>query len=92
MLAMGAVAFHATHAPNLARMAHENADIRYVSHGNDLAIGVDGGAVFDLIHDANMRKAPGGVPVIVNGKVQKPEGWRPADVAAEIERQRGGRG
>jgi predicted HAD superfamily Cof-like phosphohydrolase len=73
--------------PNLAAMAHENADLRYISHGNDLAMGVDGGAVFALIHDANMRKAPGGVPTIVNGKVVKPEGWHPADVAAEIRRQ-----
>lgn len=77
--------------PDLAAMAHENTDLRYVSHGNDLAMGIDGGAVFDVVHDANMRKAPGGVPVLSpEGKVLKPGGWRPADVAAEIERQRRG--
>lgn len=68
-------------APDLAAMAHENADLRYISLGNDLAMGVDG-RVFDAIHDANLRKAPGGVVTRrPDGKVVKPEGWQPADVA-----------
>lgn len=69
-----------THAPNLAAMAQENADVRYISHGNDLAMGVDG-RVFDEVHRANLAKAPGGVVLMdERGKVRKPEGWKPPNV------------
>lgn len=74
-----------THAPDLAAMAQENADIRYIAHGNDLAMGVDG-RVFDAVHHANMRKAPGGVVTRrADGKVVKPDGWKPPDVARVLE-------
>jgi predicted HAD superfamily Cof-like phosphohydrolase len=71
--------------PDLAAMAQENADIRYLTHGNDFAMGVDG-RVFDEVHAANMRKAPGGVVTRrPDGKVVKPEGWKPPDVARVLE-------
>lgn len=74
----------ATHEPDLAAMAQENADVRYIAHGNDLAMGVDGRA-FDEVHRANMEKfGPDGRPIIRNGKVQKPEGWTPPDVAKAL--------
>lgn len=78
-----------THAPDLAAMAHENADIRYVSHGTDLAMGVDGGAVFELVNSANMRKIgpDGRVRRNEHGKILKPEQWEPADIASELRRQ-----
>ena len=68
-------------APNLAAMAQENADVRYIAHGNDLAMGVDG-RPFDEVHRANMEKAPNGVVLKdERGKFRKPEGWKPPDVA-----------
>lgn len=71
--------------PNLAAMAQENADVRYIAHGNDLAMGVDG-RVFDEVHRANMAKAPGGVVLKdANGKILKPDGWQPPDVACVLE-------
>ena len=70
-----------THAPDLAAMAQENADVRYIAHGNDLAMGVDG-RVFDAVHAANLAKAPNGVVTRrTDGKVVKPDGWTPPDVA-----------
>lgn len=73
------------HAPDLAAMAQENADVRYIAHGNDLAMGVDG-RVFDAVHAANLAKAPNGVVTRrPDGKVVKPEGWRPPDVVRVLE-------
>lgn len=63
--------------PNLAAMAQENADVRYIAHGNDLAMGVDG-RVFDEVHRANLSKTGGSKRS--DGKVLKPEGWKPPDV------------
>lgn len=70
-----------THAPDLAAMAQENADVRYVSHGNDITMGAPP-AVFAEVHRANMAKASGGRRA--DGKVMKPEGWRPPNVAGVL--------
>ena len=35
----------------------------------------------DAVNEANWAKFPGGVPQFnVNGKIKKPEGWKPADL------------
>lgn len=74
-----------THAPDLAAMAQENADVRYIAHGNDLAMGVDG-RVFNEVHHANMLKTSNGVVTRrADGKVVKPDGWKPPDVARVLE-------
>lgn len=64
-------------APDLSAMAQENADVRYIAYGNDLAMGVDG-RVFDEVHAANMRKEPG--KKRSDGKVVKPDGWAPPNI------------
>lgn len=75
--------------PNLAAMAHENADVLYIAFGNANRMGVDAGAVFEEVHAANMRKGHGGVLLRrPDGKILKPNGWRPADVGSVLERQR----
>lgn len=76
--------------PNLVAMAHETADVLYVAFGNAIAMGVDMGPVFDLIHVANMAKfGPDGRPIRrADGKTLKPEGWRPADVSAALAAQK----
>ncbi len=48
--------------------------------GTRLAFGVNGKAIAEAVHRANMAKVGGGVDV--NGKVLKPEGWAPPDVKA----------
>lgn len=85
-LAMVNVEIDSTHAPDLAAMAQENTDVRYVSYGNDLVMGVDG-RVFAEVARANLDKAPGGVCTKrPDGKLAKPEGWKPPDVARVLEK------
>jgi predicted HAD superfamily Cof-like phosphohydrolase len=73
--------------PNLAAMAHELADIHYVTFGADLAFGFPSDKVMAEVHAANMRKLgpDGKVLRRADGKVTKPDGWRPADVAKVLE-------
>ena len=63
-------------------------DLIYVSAGRLIALGVDGDAVWELVHVANMAKADG--PVREDGKRLKPPGWTHPDIAAELDRQRAG--
>lgn len=76
--------------PDEVQMAHELADIHYVTFGADLAFGFPSERVFTEIHSANMRKlGPDGKPVRrADGKVVKPVGWRPADVARVLDVER----
>lgn len=70
----------------LAHLAHELADLFYVTYGSLLACGVDPDGVFREFHRANMHKVSGRRRK--DGKQMKPPGWRPAYVRAEISRQR----
>jgi predicted HAD superfamily Cof-like phosphohydrolase len=70
-------------------VAHELVDLLYVTYGALVWFGIDADAVFAEVHSANMRKSSG--PKRADGKQLKPPGWRPADVAAVIERARGDR-
>ncbi|HEX7002733.1 MAG TPA: hypothetical protein VF168_00910 [Trueperaceae bacterium] len=68
------------------QVAHELVDLLYVTYGALVWFGIDADEVFDEVHRANMRKTDG--PKRADGKQLKPPGWRPADVAAVIERGR----
>ncbi|MEM7332214.1 MAG: MazG nucleotide pyrophosphohydrolase domain-containing protein [Chloroflexota bacterium] len=68
----------------LASLAHELADLLYVVYGTFSACGIDADAVFAEIHRANMTKMDG--PRREDGKLLKPPGWQPADVASLIKR------
>jgi predicted HAD superfamily Cof-like phosphohydrolase len=70
-----------------AAAVHELADLLYVTYGALVWFGIDADEVFAEVHGANLRKTAG--PKREDGKQLKPPGWRPADVAAVIERQRG---
>ncbi len=69
-----------------AAAAHELADLLYVVYGTFVALGIDADEVFAEVHAANLRKA--GAPRRADGKQLRPDGWRPADVASVLERQR----
>ncbi len=58
------------------------ADLLYVSYGALDAFGLPADAIFAEVHRANLSKAGG--PRRADGKVLKPPGWRPADVASVI--------
>ena len=67
----------------LAPLAHELADLLYVTYGALEQLGVDADAVFAEVHRANLSKASG--PKRADGKQLKPEGWQPADVRRVLE-------
>jgi predicted HAD superfamily Cof-like phosphohydrolase len=71
---------------DLAHLVHELADLLYVTYGSLLACGVEPDGVFRELHRANMHKISG--PRREDGKQMKPPGWEPADMLAEISRQR----
>lgn len=71
---------------DLAHLAHELADLLYVTYGTLLACSVDPDGVFRELHRANMHKVSG--PRREDGKQMKPPGWRPADMLAELSRQK----
>ncbi|MBB5376371.1 putative HAD superfamily Cof-like phosphohydrolase [Deinococcus metalli] len=69
----------------LVALAHELADLLYVTYGALDTLGIDADAVFAEVHRANLSKASG--PRRADGKQLKPEGWQPADVAGVLARQ-----
>lgn len=71
---------------SLPEAADALADIAYVVEGANLEFGIDSGPVLDEVHRANMAKAGG--PRRSDGKVMKPTGWTPPDIAGVLERQR----
>lgn len=76
----------AAHTAAEAAAAHELADLLYVAYGTFVALGIDADEVFAEVHEANLRKA--GAPRRADGKQLRPDGWRPADVAGVLARQR----
>lgn len=75
--------------PDLVAMTHELGDCQVIVSGCAVQLGLPLlPAVAEEIHPANMRKlGPDGRPVLrADGKVGKPEGWQPANVARIVER------
>jgi predicted HAD superfamily Cof-like phosphohydrolase len=62
------------------------ADLDYVVEGTRLEFGVDGGPIAAEVHRANMAKSGGNVRA--DGKILKPEGWKPPDIPGELLKQR----
>ncbi len=76
---------------NLTEVADACADLVYVVIGTAIAYGIDLRPIWDAVQRANMQKVPyseelaaecakTGVKIPV-GKVMKPPGWRPPDIA-----------
>lgn len=74
--------------PNYAEMIDALCDIKYVANGAACAMGVDLQPFEDEVHRSNMAKADGGIRVREDGKILKPDGWRPPDIAGILERIR----
>lgn len=74
--------------PELGDLAHELADLLYVTYGTLVDLGIDADAVFAEVHRANMSKLSG--PKRADGKQLKPEGWQPADVAGLVAKMKQG--
>jgi predicted HAD superfamily Cof-like phosphohydrolase len=69
----------------LPALAHELADLHYVTSGTAVQLGIGEGAVLAEVHRANCEKRGGGKDA--GGKALRPANWRPADVAAVLRAQ-----
>lgn len=69
----------------LDKMVDALADLDYVIEGTRLEFGVHGKPIAKLVHEANMRKAGG--PIREDGKILKPDDWKPPDIYSELKRQ-----
>jgi predicted HAD superfamily Cof-like phosphohydrolase len=74
-------------ASDIEAAADALADITYVTLGTAVEFGIDLEPIFDEVHRSNIAKAGG--KKSASGKVQKPDGWKPPDIAGVLERQRG---
>ena len=72
-------AFDAMENEDLVEVADGLADLIYVAIGAALEFGIPLDEVFEEVHRTNMEKANG--PRRSDGKILKPEGWEPPDVA-----------
>lgn len=71
---------------DVAAVARESADVLNVVYGTALHYGFDLDRAFDEVHDSCMRKVgpDGQVRRRDDGKVLKPDGWQPPNVARAI--------
>lgn len=70
---------------DLPEFADATIDLDYVVEGARIAFGIDGAPLWDAVHAANLAKMGG--PRRADGKLEKPEGWTPPDIAGELRRQ-----
>lgn len=72
----------AEHNNDLNNLAVELADIIYIACGTAVSYGIPLDEVFNAIHQANMNKLVDGKVIRrEDGKIKKPDGWQPADIA-----------
>jgi predicted HAD superfamily Cof-like phosphohydrolase len=86
--AIDAVADSPTDGADPVATADATVDLRYVLHGLELECGIPGDEVFAEVHASNLAKlGPDGTALRrADGKVLKPAGWRPPDVAGVLAR------
>lgn len=70
---------------DLSKFTDALADLDYVVEGARIAFGIDGGPVMDEVHRANLAKLGG--PRREDGKLEKPPGWMPPNIAAVLRAQ-----
>lgn len=70
---------------DLAGVADAIADLIYVVLGTAISYGIDIRPIWDEVHRTNMAKEGGGSRA--DGKILKPEGWEPPDIAGLLNEQ-----
>lgn len=75
--------------PDIVEVSDALADILYIVYGTAVEFGIDLGSIFEEVHASNMRKLDeNGNPIIrEDGKIMKPEGWVPPQIAPIIAAQ-----
>lgn len=63
-------------------LADALADLLYVTYGLAITYGIDIRPVFEEVHRTNMLKDGGATRA--DGKILKPEGWQPPDIAGVL--------
>lgn len=72
---------------DITNLAVELADIIYIACGTAVSYGIPLDDVFNAIHQANMNKLVDGKVIRrEDGKIKKPEGWQPADIAGILKK------
>jgi predicted HAD superfamily Cof-like phosphohydrolase len=76
----------AIESEDLVEIADGLADLVVVIYGTALEYGIDLDAVLEEVHASNMAKlGADGKPILrADGKVLKPEGWKPPNIAAVL--------
>jgi len=70
---------------SMESIAQELADVVYIAYGTALTYGIPLDDVLREVHAANMRKiGPDGPIRREDGKITKPEGWRPPDIRTAL--------
>lgn len=70
---------------DLVEIADGLCDLIYVCIGTALEYGIDLDPIFEEVQRTNMAKLPGHFNA--NGKITKPSGWTPPDIASLLEKQ-----
>jgi predicted HAD superfamily Cof-like phosphohydrolase len=70
---------------DLSHIAKEIADVIVVTLGTAVVYGIKVQPIWDSVHVSNMAKIGG--KRRADGKILKPEGWKPPDIASEIKKQ-----
>lgn len=79
--------FAAENDNDLVEIADALADIIYIACGTAVSYGIPLDKVFEEVHRSNMAKLVDGKPLKrADGKVIKPEGWTPPDVAGVLKK------
>lgn len=73
---------------DLVGIADGLADLIYVCQGTAVRYGIDLPAAWREVHESNMRKFGPGSWRDETGKIRKPPGWQPPDVAGILASQR----
>jgi predicted HAD superfamily Cof-like phosphohydrolase len=79
--------FDAEEKADIVEIADALADIIYIACGTAVSYGIPLDEVFKEVHNSNMSKLVDGKVIRrEDGKVQKPEGWKPPDIKSVLEK------
>jgi predicted HAD superfamily Cof-like phosphohydrolase len=74
---------------NFVEVADALADIIYIACGTAVSYGIPLDKIFEEVHNSNMSKLVDGKPMYrEDGKVMKPEGWKPPNIRKILDTSR----
>lgn len=79
--------FHASHKPDLIEIADGCADLSVVTIGTLSACGIDDKELFEAVDQNNLDKFGPGHSIREDGKLVKPPGHKPPDIAGVLRAQ-----